>query len=473
MRPEKGVLVSRRKQSLTTEHPGPKSLRFAVVPSADPRAPLGRDENGNALVPMRLDQAIATELRERPDLAPGNCRHKNDPKNCVLCGTKRIKPQTKTADQSTSRQWVLRHVSDPLTPEEVKAEHLEVSEANVRRILKTPKPVLSARKAQAESVFDSLFHKRTPSVAPAPKKLSSLKFDCYRELLMMERDTIVALFDYIVEYIRPEKPTEGSIEKLQKEIADLEALILTRSAAYQKRHRADDRLDKNSRERLKREEKKLRDKKKKELSEARACLRRWQDTPTVSVTFGEKYYIAHRSFSTDTKFKPDIIRTPKGWDPYYTEVLTDVHTFESGVYDIHEYQNMLKLGIAGAWCNDDLPIEGWVEWENKVILQAIKCGLIKPNVDVLKNYPGLDVYVRPDDPIETGHTAEKALIIKTGAAEIGGSVRGAGYTGVSNNTKRALRDFTAGPKNKGGNAHPSGAGFIPDFGGDSESYQPE
>jgi hypothetical protein len=465
--------MSRRKQSLATE-PGTKSVSFTVVPSADPKAPFGCDENDKALVPMRPDQAIATRLLERPDLAPGKCHHKKDPSNCLECGTKRIRPRQTGANQSPSRQSELRRVGvgDVLTPEEAEAQHREVLEESARRVFKTPKPMPSACNAQASAAFDSLFDKKKPPAAPAPKKPSSLNFDCYRELLMIERDTIVDLFDFIVEHIRPEKPTEGLIERLQKEIADLEALILTRSSAWQKRHRMDDRLEKNDRERLKHQEKKECAKKKIELSEARACLRKWENTPPVSVTFGEKYWIPHRSFSTDTKFKPDIKRTPKGWDPYDTEVLTDVHTFESGEYNIHEYKNMLKLGIAEAWRNDDLPISGWVEWENKVILQAIKCGLIKPNVDVLKNYPGLDIYVRPDDPIETDHTAEKALIIKTGAAEIGGSVRGAGYTGVSNNTKRALQDFTGGPKNKGGNAHPSGDGFIPDFGDDSESYQP-
>jgi hypothetical protein len=465
--------MSRRKQSLVTEHPGTKSVSFTVVPSADPKAPFGRDENDKALVPMRPDQTIVAGLLERPDLAPGKCPHKNDPNNCLPCGTKRILPRKTDANQSPSRQSELRRIRDVLTPEEAEAQHREQLEESTRRMFKTPKPTVSARNAQASAAFESLFGGEKAPAAPAPKKLSSLKFDCYRKLFMMERDTIVALFDYIVDYIRPEKPTEGTVQKLQEEIAALEGSILTRSSAWQKRHRMDDRLEKNDRERLKRQEKKLRDEKKKELLEARSCLRQWENTPPVSVTFGEKYYIAHRRvISTDSRFVPDILRTPKGQEPYFTEVLTDFRTVEGGIYDIHEYKNMLKLGIA-AWCNDDLPIDGWVGWENKVILQAIKCGLIKPNVEVLKNYPGLDVYVRPDDPIEIDATAENLLIIKTGGAEIGGNIRGAGYYGKSNNRPRALRDYNIPLKSGAGTGVPSDSPFVPDFGGDSESFQPE
>lgn len=464
--------MSIRKQKSVTIEPGTKSLKFSVVPSADPNAPLGRDENDKPIVPMRTDRTIVAGLLERPDLAPGKCHHKKDPSNCLECGTRGIRPRQRDANQSPSRQGELRRVGvgDALTPEESETQHREVLEESARRMFKTPKPTVSARNAQASAAFDSLFDGKKLPVAPAPKKLLSLKFDCYRELLMIERDTLVDLFDCIVDYIRPEKPAEGLIERLQKEIADLEALILTRSSAWQKRHRMNDRLEKNDRERLKRQEKKLRDEKKKELLEARACLRRWQNTPPVAVTFGENYIAHRRVISTDSRFVPDILRTPTGQEPYFTEVLTDFRTVESGIYDIHGYKDFLRLGDAAF--RNKLTLDGWVEWENKVILQAIKCGLIKPNVEVLKNYPGLDVYVRPDDPFESDHTAEKALMIKTGAAEIGGSVRGAGYGGVSNNTKRALRDFTAGPKNTGGNAHPSGDGFIPDFGDDSESYQP-
>lgn len=181
--------MSRRKQNHhPQENPGTKSLSFAARPSADPEAPFGRDENDKVLVPMRPDQAIATELRERPDLAPGKCRHKNDPSNCLLCGTKPILPRKTDANQSPSRQRELRHIGDVLTPEEAKAEHREVLEENARRMFKTPKPTIRHAHAAA---FDALFDKKKPPVAPAPKKPSSLSFDCYRELLMMERNTII------------------------------------------------------------------------------------------------------------------------------------------------------------------------------------------------------------------------------------------------------------------------------------------
>jgi hypothetical protein len=445
--------------------PGTRSVALGVVPSADPEAPYGRDENDKPLVPMRLDQDIAVDLRERrPDLAPGACPHKNDPNNCILCGTKKIRPRQEPTNQSLSSQRDLRH---PATPEQLKSEHLDQMEENARRIFKTPKPFV--RNSRASAAFSSLFD-GNKSVVPPPQKLS-LKFDCYRDLLKIERDTIAVLFDYIVDYIRPEKPAEGAVEQLQAEIAKLDALILTRSAAWQKRRRPADRLEKNDRVRLKRQETGLRNKKKAELSKARARLRHWQDTPPIPVTFGERYDITHRSVSTETKFIPDILRTPAGQEPYYTEPLVFVDTYHGGEYSIEGYRKLLKLGPdAIAQTSDGMTFPGWVEWENKVILQAIKIGLLTPNVDMLKKHPGLGVY-RPVDRIEIDGTAENSLIIKTGGAEISGNIRGAGYRGKGNNTRRTLRDFNtplrAGRGADGPESHPNDASE------EDESYTPD
>jgi hypothetical protein len=293
---------------------------------------------------------------------------------------------------------------------------------------------------------------RTPEPVKQAKAKSTLKTDCLRELLMLERERIASWFDRIVEF-RPshsEKPSEEAIQTLLTEIAELDALILTRSSAYQKRLRPDDALQKNDRERLKREETRDRNKKKKELNEARAILREYKVTP---VTFGEKYNITHmRVISTDAKFVDDKLRTPAGQEPYYTEVLTHVDTLEgrNAEYSIEGYREFLRLSDeALAQSTDGMTIRGWIEWENKVILQAIECGLLEVNVEILKQYPGLDVYERPLDSIETDPAPENSLIIKTGAAQIMGHVSGAGWRGVSNNTKRTLGDFNIPTQRKG------------------------
>jgi len=435
---------------------GTKAVSVPVVPSG-PEAPYGRDENNKPIVPMRSDQEIVSDLLEKPSLAPGLCPHKNDPNDCIQCRPQGVKPADTRLNQSPSRQAELRQ--GPLTPEEAEAARIERELAHARNMFGLSKPV-------------------PRDTRPHPK--TNLKFDCYRELLLLERDHIAAIFDCVIEYCRPVKPPEESwektytyIQRLQNEIAELDALILTRSAVWQKRHRPDDPLETNDRTRLRREETKLRDKKKIELRELRAHMKRWQETPLIPITFGEKYPITHRCvFSTDVDFFPDKLRTPAGQDPYYTEILGHIETPVGDVYDINGYLKMLRLDgwTLSQQVEGGMTWRGWEEWENKVILQAITSGLIKPNLNLIEDYPGLGVYQPPLDPIEADET-ENTLIIKTGGAEINGRIRGAGYWGKNNNRQRKLSDFNNTTTMKGGSAPDSP--YVPDISDDAESYAPD
>ena len=70
-----------------------RSGNIPVIPSSDPYAPLGRDDEGNPIRPMRSDREIAAGLRKKDlkEKAGKNlCRHKNDAETCSLCGTKRV-----------------------------------------------------------------------------------------------------------------------------------------------------------------------------------------------------------------------------------------------------------------------------------------------------------------------------------------------------------------------------------------------
>jgi hypothetical protein len=435
---------------------GTKSASFPVVPSG-PEAPYGRDENNKPIVPMRTDIEIVSDLLEKPSLAPGLCPHKNDPNDCIQCRPQGVKSST-LPNQSVVRQFELLH--GPPTPEEAEAARIERDLAHAHKFFGLSKPI----QRQTSS------HPKT-----------NLKFNCYRELLMIERDTIADLFDCIIEYryrCPKVKPSEADIQRLQNEIAELDALILTRSAAWQKRHRPDDPLETNDRLRLKREETKLRDEKKTELVELRARLKQWQEippTPPTPVTFGEKYPITQRGFFlTDVDFLPDKLRTPAGQDPYYTEILGQVKTPVGDVYDINGYRKMLRLDgwTLSQQVEGGMTWRGWEEWENAVILQAITSGLIKPNVDLIKDYPGLGVYQPPFDPGEADET-ENELIIKTGGAEINGRIRGAGYYGKNNNRQRTLSDFSNTKGNTKGSSEPDPPfNDYPDDADDAESYTP-
>jgi len=68
-----------------------KSVALPVVPSADPTAPFGRDDNDRPIRPGRSDLQLAEDLLAKTFLKPGTCPHKSNPKYCLLCGTANYK----------------------------------------------------------------------------------------------------------------------------------------------------------------------------------------------------------------------------------------------------------------------------------------------------------------------------------------------------------------------------------------------
>lgn len=430
---------------------GTKALNFPIVGSADPQAPYGHDENGNPIIPMRTDLEIAAAVK----ITPGSCPHKNDPTNCIQCRPRGVEPDTHP-NQSVFRQFELLH--GPPTPEEAETARIERDLVHTRQMFGLSKPIHPPVRRDTSS------HPKT-----------NLNFDCYRELLLLERDHIAAIFDCVIEYqCPPAKPAEEAIRRLQNEIAELDALILTRSAAWQKRHRPDDPLETNDRIRLMRQEKALRDKKRVELQELQACMKKWQELPAIPITFGAKYPITHQcALRSDVDFFPDKLRTPIGQDPYYTEILGYTETLVGDAYDINGYRQMLRLD---GWAltkqtKGGMTWRGWDEWENKVILQAVTLGLLKPRLDLIKDYPGLGGY-QPAFDLGEPEENENALIIKTGGAEINGRIRSAGYRGKNNNVPRKLTDFVSDFTTQVKSPNGIGESYIPDTSDDADGYTP-
>jgi hypothetical protein len=83
-------------------------------------------------------------------------------------------------------------------------------------------------------------------------------------------------------------------------------------------------------------------------------------------------------------------------------------------------------------------VDRWRYFENEIIFQAIRWGLVRPTNETIKKYPVLD---RSDSgrPEHDDSDLENQLIIKTGGAEIGASIYGAGTTW--NGKKRGLSSF--------------------------------
>jgi hypothetical protein len=58
---------------------------FPVIPSADPLAPYGRDDDGKPIRPMRSDRDIHAALLESHTTSYVPCKHRNDPAHCAIC----------------------------------------------------------------------------------------------------------------------------------------------------------------------------------------------------------------------------------------------------------------------------------------------------------------------------------------------------------------------------------------------------
>jgi hypothetical protein len=428
-----------------------KTVSFPVVPSTDPEAPFGRDADNRPLVPMRTDQEIAAELRDKSYLKRGKCRHRNDPNDCLLCGTKRmvLKPD----------EWF------PLVPPETKEEEMERLEQNARRTFGLPEP----------KTWKPREHK--------PRT----KIESFREVLLLDRGYIADLFDKVIG--EEEKVTDVAVKtdrkKLERRADNLQKLIKRSNERIEgwsvrvlKLRRPDNIPDKPAREEFKRAERKRLARFEAKLKEVRERLRNWETDPRnqqtrqqlvkVPVTFGEKYDIQHQEVKTEFKYVPGKLRTPSDGAEYWTEDPMYFDTPVGDEYEIYGYRALLKLGEeAELYLTNGMNLDGWREWENKVIEQAIYSGLIKPNMALLGLHPRLAKYNPSPDSIEAD-TTEDALALKTGGANWNASIYSGGVrVGKHGNSQRALEDF--GKTMEFGNKDKGQRGGSPSFLGDLDS----
>jgi hypothetical protein len=129
---------------------------------------------------------------------------------------------------------------------------------------------------------------------------------------------------------------------------------------------------------------------------------------------------------------------------------------------------------------EDKLFRHWRQFENELVLQVIGWGLIQPSPALLKKHPTLTTYIDRDaaamtaEPeAESADNAENALILKTGGAQIGGQVYSAGTRW--NGRQRSLSSFD-GPIGRGSRESVGGTGddYTLDASTDnSDSYQPD
>jgi hypothetical protein len=384
-----------------------KSVAQPIVPSTDPEAPYGRDENNRPIVPGRNDQEIAADLVKKPYLAPGDCPHGNDSGNCLLCGTKEINPITTT--------------NNPVVDPELDPE------------LDLTRP--------------------------------TFKFHFYPEILRITRKQLVELFDAVVDtevetmrlvetQLKDPWHIRNQIANLKKIIAQAEKrlqcipllierserLILSWSAQVMKRgslshgipaRAPEDILDEKTREKYKYGEKKKLKK-----------YQRWKTRlqTTVRETQTKMNELQQRLDNWGSRADDfESVTVTRNREVTFRETFREP---EEPINDMSEsYAKLRKLGATNTEAYISLlstdyqmlyklsqnhpSLRPWRRFENEIVLQAIGFRLIRPTSKEFEAYPRLKKYLNEESEntdVEVEHSEEERRIRKTGGAEIGASI---------------------------------------------------
>jgi len=467
-----GQLTENRKQPAYL-----KSVAQIVVPSSDPEAPYGRDDNDRpigVLVGKPYVKPEQTGTVEIPNQDCGGCgqmlcRHCH-PENMV---------QTDVLENLTTRPV-------PLPPS---------LEDNVRAFFGVP----------------------TPPAMPTPLRSEpQSRFVYFPTVLGISRAQMISLFEYPVtteeRLVRNEKvlmdvseiknritEREAELTKKKTRITELKTLINNEEETIhsmshwvqQLRRQPDDILPQPVREKYKREarqnilnfEKQKRELEK-ELRMSKSNIQilydrmnNWGSNPddymsrpkfeTMRVLFHEKFHLPRLVFNNPLSIPPGHEYLRDDNDPTDNEAGIAAYVQQVYLYGESDCRNVV-----------------WTEWrwfENSIIFQAITWGLIKPKKHITQKYKEdlpvfrsalVNDYQDEDgaDDSDEDYDAENPEIIRTGGATIGGGIHGEGfrYSKTGKITERALVTFN---KDRGstGPAGPYGEGPADNFYGGMDS----
>jgi hypothetical protein len=383
-----------------------KSVAHPVVASSDLNAPFGFDENGRPIRLGRTDQEIAAELRDKPYLAPGGCSHGNNPEYCLLCGTANYRAKYPTES----------HRELSLIEEALRLQGMRTQPA-------------------ARDTFDYF-----PEILGITRRqlVGLLDLPVAVEHRNINRRVLKSPLSVDAKIKEIEKLVPNQIDRRKKLIAKSEECIRSFSKHIQKiqvkrgERNEEDILDKATRERFKREErqrvarcneviKQLR-KRQANVDTLKQRLANWgsrpedyeivHETEKVIVTFRDKFDLSKR-------YRED---RPDDSVENYFAMLTEYTLLKD------ESRRFRKFPA----------VDRWRYFENEIVFQGIPWGLVRPTNKTIKKYPVLD---RSDTgrPQRDDSDLENQLIIKTGGAEIGASIYGAGT--AWDGRKRGLSSF--------------------------------
>src|SRR5882762_346281 len=406
-----------------------KSVSHPVVLSSDPEAPYGRDENNRPIVPGRSDQELATDLSNKTFLKAGSCPHKSNPTYCLLCGTTNFK-------------------TAPAEPVDLEDQLRRMFEAD-------RKPI--------------------PLLVGAPERI---KFNYLPEILGITRGQLIGLLELTTgiepqaikkEVLKPRSAIDSQIAELKRAaaritelkqlVAESEKLIKSWSAATMKRQRQpEDILDKPTREKFKREERKNIEQYEGEKRELQKLLREtdieqlkqrvanWGSSP-------EHFEVVSTTENAPVKFRDKFMFH----EPNKEEDSIPTHTIDGYITFLDQYDLLKDVSRRLRQFRE---LDEWRYFENEIVLQAIGFGLYRPTKQAFIDYRELRKYVHGapiDDPVQ--EDPENKLILKTGGAQIGGSIYSGGHR---NGHKRPLESFDKHSRPSGGPGEPGHGGERPD-----------
>jgi len=395
---------------------GLKSTAHPVVPSTNPNAPFGFDENDRPIgVPVGKPyiRPVKTGSIER---AKGKCKCGRllcrycHPEFIAQTDVLRVR-QFDGEDVATSPAW-LRAFGPPTTVPTKFAKFVFFPE------------VLGITRRQLLALFDM-----TVAIEPQPARKRVLKS---RAVLDKQIADIQSWTARVVEL-------KGLIQESNQIIEGLSAHVM------KLRRDSDNILDKGTRARFKREENKKIEAAKLEIE---MLLRSTRKLPGLD---GLKHRASNWGKS-DADFELVTVTTdgPVSFEAKFTlpPHFDEDHPGQSlETYETFLRSNDILMDFA-ARIRQWPEVDSWRYLENEIVRQAIAWGLVKPTKAAIEKYPDLRGTVSDEDYAQDN--AENALILKTGGAEIGASIYNFGKNASGSTRLSGSFDNTVAFGNKDG-----------------------
>ncbi len=363
-----------------------------------------------------------------------------------------MKSQRKLQQQRAYTARLAGFPSEPVSPPQPRAAKQQMSESQVRAKFGLAAPV-----------------------TPPP----STAFAGMRQTLMLDAEDLIILFDESpatkvgerevfaeMDFIVPPEMLQHRIERLKKVIAASKEIVEGLSVRVMKVRREEDNiLDKETREKYKREENARMARSNAKLFRYRMAFRnpnyhekiwRYQTQPVYFRDLVDDFMIFEElgpCYYADDKYKK-FTKTGGGY--WTTNLVRDV---KARIFDVNRYEVMMRLdqstlGLVGA--TEEEQQRTWLNvqrWENAVIKAAVFHGVLRPRADLMEMLslmPFVQAALSATETVEADDT-ENTLALKTGGACFGGSIRTAGYryrtsesSGGSSYRRRSLESFDKG-----------------------------